>query len=96
VGVQGVVSVASNIAPDLVSEVVHNFGEGKQAEALALHQKLLPLHKALFVESSPGPAKAALAIMNKIAPEIRLPLVWPRQETQDILRSALAQVGVLS
>ena len=53
------------------------------------------LNEALFAEANPGPAKAALAMRGKIAPEIRLPLVMPGEHTIALLRSALSGLGLL-
>ncbi len=93
VGGQGVISVTSNVAPDRVSKVVALWQEGKIEEARKLHFSLLPLHEALFLESNPGPVKAALGQLGKIFSEVRLPLVQPSPETQERIRMALGKVG---
>jgi 4-hydroxy-tetrahydrodipicolinate synthase len=95
VGGHGVISVVSNIAPAEVARVVHLFRDGDVAGARALAQRLRPLAEALFVEANPGPAKAALAMRGKIAPEIRLPLVMPGESTIALLRGALQGLGLL-
>jgi 4-hydroxy-tetrahydrodipicolinate synthase len=95
VGGHGVISVASNLVPDLVSESVRLMRAGDLVRARQQHQQLLPLYEALFVESNPGPAKAALAAMGKIASEIRLPLVWPTERTQTLMRDTLRGLGRL-
>ncbi len=95
VGGHGVVSVASNVAPHLVSASVRAMQAGDVAAARQLHQKLLPLYEALFVESNPGPVKAAMALMGKLAVEIRLPMVWPTERTQQVLREAMSPLGLL-
>jgi len=77
VGGAGVISVTANILPWAVSEVVRLWRRGDVAGARALHQRLLPVHEAMFVESNPGPVKSALAKAGRIAPEVRLPLAWP-------------------
>jgi 4-hydroxy-tetrahydrodipicolinate synthase len=89
VGGDGVISVTSNFAPKPVSDVVHLFRGGDLLAARALHQKLLPLHGAMFVEVNPAPVKAALAMRGKIAPEIRLPLVWPSEASLERIRLAI-------
>lgn len=95
VGGHGVISVASNVAPALVSESVRTMRAGKVNEARQQHLRLLPLYEALFVESNPGPVKAALAMQGKIAPELRLPMVWPTERTQSLLRDTLKSLALL-
>lgn len=94
VGGRGVISVTSNIAPGEIAETVKLFRAGEIAEARALHQKLLPVHEAMFVESNPGPVKVALAQAGRIAPEIRLPLVWPTEASQARVRDAVRAAGI--
>ena len=95
IGGQGVVSVASNICPGEVARVVRLWREGDAVGARLLAQRLRPLYDAIFVESSPGPIKAALAMCGRIAPEIRLPMVWPSEAAQAQVRGVLIQLGVL-
>jgi len=95
VGGQGVISVASNVAPGEVSKQVDLFRAGDLAGARAQHQRLLPLYEALFVESNPGPVKAALALRGAIKAEIRLPFVLPTEASEGRIRSALAATGLL-
>jgi 4-hydroxy-tetrahydrodipicolinate synthase len=95
VGGKGVVSVASNVAPALVATQVHQQLAGDLAGALATSQRLRALYEALFVESSPGPLKACLAMQGRIAPEIRLPLVMPGEATQARLRRVLSELSLL-
>jgi 4-hydroxy-tetrahydrodipicolinate synthase len=92
VGGHGVISVTSNLAPKLVSKVVRLFREGDLSAARVLHHKLLPLHSAMFVEVNPAPIKAALAIKGQIAPEIRLPLVWPSEASLEKIGRAIARM----
>jgi 4-hydroxy-tetrahydrodipicolinate synthase len=94
VGGQGVISVASNVAPGAVSKQVDLFRAGDVAGARAEHQRLLPLYEALFVESNPGPVKWALGARGVIKPEIRLPFVLPTEASQQRIRGALAAVGL--
>jgi 4-hydroxy-tetrahydrodipicolinate synthase len=93
VGGKGVVSVASNVAPALVARQVDQHLAGDLAGSLATARALRPLYEVLFVESSPGPVKGALALMNRIAPEIRLPLVMPTEATQARLRRVLSELS---
>ena len=93
-GGKGVVSVASNIAPAEVAEVVHRLRDGDLAGARAIHLRMLPLYDALFCETNPGPVKHVLAKAGHIAMEIRLPLVWPLEASQARIDAAVAAAGV--
>lgn len=95
VGAEGVVSVASNIAPREVSQMVRAFASRDTKKALALHQKLYPLFKDLFIETNPVPVKAALAMMGLIAEEYRLPLVPMSAKNRETLRGSLKRCGIL-
>ena len=95
VGAQGVISVASNVIPREVSQMVKLFASGKSAAALRLHEKFYPLFKDLFIETNPTPVKAALAMMKLIEEEYRLPLVPMNPKNWDALRTTLKRCGVL-
>lgn len=94
-GADGVISVVSNEAPDLMSQVVNLALEGKWEEARAAHYHLLPLMEANFIESSPGPVKAAMSLMGLVEENLRLPLVPVEEKTREALRRVLADLGVL-
>ncbi len=95
VGAQGVISVASNVAPRQVAQMVKAFAAGRTKEALRLHEKLYPLFKNLFIETNPIPVKAALAMMGVIEEEYRLPLVAMNDRNRSTLRAALKSCGLL-
>ena len=95
-GGHGVISVTANVAPRLMSEMCRAAFAGELATARALNDRLLPLHRRLFVEANPIPVKWALAQMGKIANELRLPLVPLSSQFNDTLRSALREAGCLS
>jgi 4-hydroxy-tetrahydrodipicolinate synthase len=95
IGAQGVVSVASNVIPKEVSQMVKLFATGKSAAAIRLHEKFYPLFKDLFIETNPTPVKAALAMMKVIEEEYRLPLVPMNPKNWDALRTTLKRCGVL-
>ncbi len=95
VGASGVISVASNVIPREVSQMVRAFATGKAAAALKLHEKFYPLFKDLFIESNPTPVKAALAMMKIIHEEYRLPLVQMDPKNWDVLRTTLKRCDVL-
>jgi 4-hydroxy-tetrahydrodipicolinate synthase len=94
VGAEGIVSVAGNAVPRLMRELTDHVRAGRLAEARALHLKLTPLFKALFVESNPGPIKHLLAAMGLIRDELRLPLVPVAAATREVLRRAAEAAGV--
>lgn len=83
VGARGVVSVVANVLPKQTQRLCDLFLGGRVAQAAALHQKMFPLIKSLFVETNPIPVKAALATMGLCQPTLRLPLTtlsrrhWP-------------------
>jgi len=95
VGAHGVVSVASNVIPREVAHLVRSYALGKSAVALKLHDKFYPLFKDLFLETNPGPVKAALAMMGLIEDEFRLPLVPMSATNREKLRKTMRACGVL-
>ncbi|MBI4553779.1 MAG: 4-hydroxy-tetrahydrodipicolinate synthase [Candidatus Latescibacteria bacterium] len=96
VGGKGVISVTANIAPREVARMVRAFREGNSAEARRLHNHLFPVSRALFVETNPGPVKAALALMGLISGEMRLPLVPPSDANLRLIRETIDQAGLLA
>jgi 4-hydroxy-tetrahydrodipicolinate synthase len=94
-GAQGVVSVASNVIPREIAHMVKAYAMGKSALALKLHDKYYPLFKDLFLETNPAPVKAALAMMDLIHEEFRLPLVHMSNKNREVLRATLKNCGVL-
>jgi 4-hydroxy-tetrahydrodipicolinate synthase len=95
VGAVGVVSVASNIIPRQVSEMVEAFLTGHIHEAKDLHLRWYPIFKDLFIESNPIPVKAALHAMGMIEPEYRLPLCEMRPGNLDRLKRTLAAAKLI-
>jgi 4-hydroxy-tetrahydrodipicolinate synthase len=94
-GGKGVISVASNVAPSMVSSMVRNALEGKWEDARKQHFKLLPLFTNLFLETNPIPVKTALRMMGKPAGVFRLPLCEMEPSNQEVLRKTLADLGLL-
>jgi 4-hydroxy-tetrahydrodipicolinate synthase len=95
VGADGVVSVASNVIPKEVSQMVKAFAEGNAAGALKTHQKFYPLFKYLFIETNPIPVKAALAMLGQIDEEYRLPLVPMNPKNREVLKATMKACGIL-
>lgn len=96
IGARGTISVIANVAPQLVSGLYDTFIAGKLKEADFLNRSLFELNRILFVETNPIPAKAALAMMGMIGPEIRLPLTEPSAENKNKIRGVLKDLGLLS
>jgi 4-hydroxy-tetrahydrodipicolinate synthase len=94
-GGDGVVSVTSNIAPRLVAQLTEVCAAGDFAAARDVNHQLAELTVAAFVESNPIPAKAALAMMGRMANVVRLPLVPLAEKFEPTVRAALASVGAL-
>jgi len=94
-GGDGIVSVASNEIPDLMSRMTNLALDGNWKEARELHYRLLPLMEVNFIESSPGPVKAAMAIMGLLEENFRLPLVPITEKSRTRVSEVLADLGVL-
>ena len=94
-GADGLISVASNQAAELMSRMVDLALDGKWNEARELHYRLLPLMETNFIESSPGPVKAGLAMMNLIGENYRLPLVPIQEKSRARLREVMVELGLL-
>jgi 4-hydroxy-tetrahydrodipicolinate synthase len=95
VGGRGIISVASNESPDRMAALVETAERGDFAAARRLHDELLPLMQVNFIESSPGPVKAALASMGLIELQYRLPLVAPRPESRARIEAVLRALELL-
>jgi len=94
-GGRGNISVTANVAPRAMHELCVAAMAGRVAEAVAINDKLAPLHNKLFVEPNPVPVKWALQQMGKIQAGIRLPLVTLGAGSHELLRHALRESGVL-
>lgn len=93
-GASGVVSVASNVAPELVVRMVEAAQRGDFSAARQLHHRLSPLFRNCFVESNPIPAKAALAGMGLIENTLRLPLVPASEATYKLMQDTVKDLGL--
>ncbi|MDD1767318.1 MAG: 4-hydroxy-tetrahydrodipicolinate synthase [Methanomassiliicoccales archaeon] len=94
-GAKGVISVASNVAPRMVKDMVDNLLTGNLDEARRLHFRLLPLFKNLFIETNPIPVKTAVRLMGRPAGPFRLPLCDMDPGNLDVLKRTLADLGVI-
>lgn len=91
-GARGVISVTSNLLPREVSDVTRLIAAGEIAAARALHLSLLEMHRLMFVEPNPAPAKAALAGEGRMNASVRLPLVPAGEATRRQLAEALGRL----
>jgi 4-hydroxy-tetrahydrodipicolinate synthase len=94
-GGRGVISVASNEAPAEMTQLARLANEGNFVAARALHRRYLALMEANFIETNPGPVKAAMGLMGLLEPVWRLPLVGPKPETVARLQSVLETLGMV-
>ncbi len=94
-GGRGCISVTSNVAPRLCADLQDACLSFDFKKALAIQDKLIPLHKALFLETSPAPVKYALSLLDYCEDVVRLPLVSVTSETQVAVRDAMIHAGIL-
>jgi 4-hydroxy-tetrahydrodipicolinate synthase len=94
-GAKGVISVTGNVAPELMKQMLEKFFSGDIEGARQVHYKLLPVFKALFVETNPAPVKKACELLGTCSGELRLPLVPVTQETETLLKEELKRLGRL-
>src|SRR5580658_4227436 len=95
-GGHGCISVTSNVAPRLCSEFHQAWQKGDVAAALKVHDKLMPLHTNLFIESNPSPVKYALSLLGKMDETLRLPMVPVSEPTRLAVRSAMVHAGLIN
>lgn len=91
-GGQGVISVASNVAPSEVKALTDAVLDGNLLKARELHHKLFPLFRNCFIESNPIPVKAAMACLGLMSPEVRLPLSEATESTKSIIAETLEEL----
>lgn len=92
----GCISVTANVAPRLCADFQRACLSGDWKGALALQDRLFPLHAALFSDASPGPVKYALTrVMPDFPPELRLPMTWPSDASRTAVDAALAHAGLV-
>lgn len=95
VGGSGIISVYANIMPRMSHQIVEDYLNGRQAEAVANHLKYLDLMNNLFIEVNPIPVKCAMNLMGLEAGPVRLPLYEMTPEHQAALRASMEEVGLL-
>lgn len=95
IGGTGVISVVANIAPADVAKMISDFENGDIESARKLHYRLLPLVKAMFIETNPGPVKTTMGLMGMIEPGLRLPLCSMKEENLAKLKKVLKNYGLI-
>jgi 4-hydroxy-tetrahydrodipicolinate synthase len=95
IGGTGIISVVANIVPKDVAGMVSEFSKGNLKKAQELHYKLLPLVKAVFIETNPIPVKTAMGLLGMCAPDLRLPMCEMSPENLEKLKKALKDYGLL-
>ncbi|MBC7635725.1 MAG: 4-hydroxy-tetrahydrodipicolinate synthase [Acetobacteraceae bacterium] len=95
-GGHGIISVTGNVAPRLVSQMQASWFAGRTAEAVAIQQRLYPLHDALFCETSPGPVKYAASLLGLSTDHCRLPLAPIADATKVRVKAAMQHAGILN
>ena len=95
-GGHGCISVTANVAPHLCAAMYRAWEAGDPKGALDQHIRLMPLHKALFVESSPIPVKYAASLLGKCGADMRLPMTPPSAGTREQVEAAMRGAGLLN
>jgi 4-hydroxy-tetrahydrodipicolinate synthase len=95
-GGHGCISVTANVAPALCAEVQRAWRDGDIATAQSLQERLMPLHSALFCETSPAPVKYAASLLGKCSSDVRLPLVEISDSSKEVVRQAMIHAGILN
>ncbi|HWT31790.1 MAG TPA: 4-hydroxy-tetrahydrodipicolinate synthase, partial [Propylenella sp.] len=95
-GGHGCISVTANVAPKLCAEFQEACLAGDYGTALVYQDRLMPLHRALFLEPSPAPTKYALSLLGHMADEVRSPMVAVGAETKAEVQSAMRHAGLLN
>lgn len=95
-GGHGCISVTANVAPALCADVQRAWRQGEVATAQGLHDRLMPLHGALFCETSPAPVKYAASLLGKCRSDVRLPLVGISEASKETVRQAMIHAGILN
>jgi 4-hydroxy-tetrahydrodipicolinate synthase len=95
-GGDGCISVTANVAPRLLAEMHEAWQHGQIETVRRINERLIPLHDALFAETSPAPVKFAASLIGKCGPELRLPLCQIMPETQERVSRAMRSAGLLN
>ena len=96
IGGHGCISVTANVAPRLCSQLQEAWKKGDVETVRSLDDRLMPLHRALFCETSPAPIKYAVSALGHCDPKVRLPLVPASEAAQEKVRAAMVHAGLLN
>jgi 4-hydroxy-tetrahydrodipicolinate synthase len=94
-GGHGCISVTANIAPNLLSRMHNAWRQGDISTAQDVNKKIMPLHDALFCETSPGPLKYAASLLGICSSEARLPIVEIEEKSKESVKNALIKTGLI-
>jgi 4-hydroxy-tetrahydrodipicolinate synthase len=92
----GCISVTANVAPRLCAAMQDAWADGRLGEAMTIQNRLVPLHDALFTETSPAPVKFAASLLGKTSERCRLPLAPLMDSTRAKVRAAMTEAGLLN
>ena len=95
-GGHGCISVTANVAPAMCAQLHNAWSANERDQALAVQERLMPLHEALFAETSPAPAKYAASLLGLCSAAVRLPLVEPTPATKERVEAAMRAAGILN
>ena len=95
IGAKGVVSVAANIIPNEIHDIVHEYINGNTQKSLDIQLKYLNLINTLFIETNPIPVKTSLNLMNKNVGNLRLPLTNMEESNLNKLKIEMKKVGLI-
>ncbi|MBT3361177.1 MAG: 4-hydroxy-tetrahydrodipicolinate synthase, partial [Rhodospirillales bacterium] len=94
-GGHGCISVTANVAPRLCADVQKAWREGDMKSVMDLQERLMPLHEAMFCETSPGPVKYGAHLLGKCSAEARLPICEIAESSKETVKKAMADAGLL-
>lgn len=95
-GGRGCISVTANVAPRLCAEMHDAWQKGDKKTTMTIQDRLMPLHSALFCETSPGPVKYAAKLLGKCSDEVRLPLCEIADKSKKTVEAALIKTGLMN
>jgi 4-hydroxy-tetrahydrodipicolinate synthase len=95
-GGHGCISVTANVAPRLCAELHDAWGKRDLDEVMRINERLMPLHKALFIETSPGPVKYGASLLGRASAECRLPICEIADRSKEAVRAAMTSAGLLN
>ena len=95
-GGHGCISVTANVAPAMCAKLHNAWSAGERDQALAVQERLMPLHEALFIETNPAPVKFAASLLGLCSAAVRLPLVEPTPASRERIEAAMRSAGILN